>query len=132
MYPQLLNDPFIEVISRDSGWIHRLWIEPPCIEELLHLADMYDIQELKTATAMKIETKLSNANVFKILEAADKFNATNVYDKCVDFIEKNYKLPELVNNGILDKFPQMAVTMLKRHCTSIHPSDSTHKYLQFY
>ena len=32
LYPQLLNDPYIVVISKDSGLIHRLWIEPRIVD----------------------------------------------------------------------------------------------------
>ena len=84
------------------------------IEELLALADMYQLDDLKAATVLRMGQNIQKENVFNILEAAEKYSAENAIDNCLDFITKNYTTQDLIGNGMLDKFPRMAVAMIKK------------------
>ena len=84
------------------------------IEELLALGEMYQIEDLKSAAAMVLEKYLSKERVFTIAEVAEKHNADEALEKCVDYIGKNFEIQDLIKNGMLDQFPKIAVAILKK------------------
>eukprot|EP00092_Neocalanus_flemingeri_P009105 GFUD01009803.1.p1 GENE.GFUD01009803.1~~GFUD01009803.1.p1 ORF type:complete len:309 (-),score=61.73 GFUD01009803.1:238-1164(-) len=84
------------------------------VEELIALGEMYQIDDLKTAAAMIIDKNISKERVFTIAEVAAKHNADEAFDKCVEFIVNNFEIQDLIQNGMLDQFPKIAVSILKK------------------
>eukprot|EP00092_Neocalanus_flemingeri_P044732 GFUD01049696.1.p1 GENE.GFUD01049696.1~~GFUD01049696.1.p1 ORF type:complete len:287 (+),score=66.09 GFUD01049696.1:46-906(+) len=84
------------------------------VEELIALGEMYQIDDLKTAAAMILDKNISKERVFTIAEVAAKHNADEAFDKCVEFIVNNFEIQDLIQNGMLDQFPKMALSILKK------------------
>ena len=56
---------------------------------LLHLADLYLMEDLKTAAGLLIACGLNKDNVFDVSQLADKFRAEALRNKCVDYLFDN-------------------------------------------
>ena len=59
------------------------------LKSLLHLADLYLMEDLKTAAGLLIACGLNKDNVFDVSLLADKFRAEALRNKCVDYLFDN-------------------------------------------
>ena len=59
------------------------------LKSLLHLADLYLMEDLKTAAGLLIACDLNKDNVFDVSLLADKFRAEALRNKCVDYLFDN-------------------------------------------
>ena len=59
------------------------------LKSLLHLADLYLMEDLKTAAGLLIACDLNKDNVFDVSLLADKFKAEALRNKCVDYLFDN-------------------------------------------
>ena len=59
------------------------------LKSLLHLADLYLMEDLKTAAGLLIAYGLNKDNVFDVSLLADKFRAEALRNKCVDYLFDN-------------------------------------------
>ena len=59
------------------------------LKSLLHLADLYLMEDLKTAAGLLIACGLNMDNVFDVSLLADKFRAEALRNKCVDYLFDN-------------------------------------------
>ena len=59
------------------------------LKSLLHLADLYLMEDLKTAAGLLIAGGLNKDNVFDVSLLADKFKAEALRNKCVDYLFDN-------------------------------------------
>ena len=59
------------------------------LKGLLHLADLYLMEDLKTAAGLLIACGLNKDNVFDVSLLADKFRAEALRNKCVDYLFDN-------------------------------------------
>merc|ERR1712106_129261 len=84
------------------------------VEELLALGEMYEIEDLKSVAAINFDKYVFKDNVFNIAEIADKYNADEVFDKCVEFIVVNFKIQDLLENDMLVKLPKLPLAILKK------------------
>ena len=59
------------------------------LKSLLHLADLYLMEDLKTAAGLLIAGGLNKDNVFDVSLLADNFKAEALRNKCVDYLFDN-------------------------------------------
>ena len=59
------------------------------LKSLLHLADLYLMEDLKTAAGLLIAGGLNKDNVFDVSLLADKFRAEALRNECVDYLFDN-------------------------------------------
>ena len=60
------------------------------LRSLLHMADLYLMEDLKDAAGFKISKNLNMENVFDISKFADKFRATLLSEECAKFLYDNH------------------------------------------
>ena len=76
------------------------------LKSLLHMADQYLMEGLKDAVSFRIGKDLNVENIFDTSHLAEKFGATSLTEKCVEFIFENAsaiedeKLDEM-NQGVV-------------------------------
>ena len=56
------------------------------LKSLLHLADLYLMEDLKDAVGSRIGDKLEQDNIMETVQLAEKFRAMELSDKCADFL----------------------------------------------
>jgi len=81
-------------------------------EELLALADMYLVEGLKEAALTRIMDNINTENVFKIVRMVE--NNSKEFIDCVKFVEENFELKKLLEDGILDEDPRLGLELFKR------------------
>jgi len=85
-------------------------------EELLTLADMYQVEGLKQATTRMMTENMNTDNVFRIVEIVGK--DSEEFSKCVKFVEENFPFKTLEEDGVLDMYPRLGLALWNRKRTS--------------
>lgn len=81
-------------------------------DELLALADMYQVEGLKQATIARMMNNINTENVFKIIRIVE--NNSKEFINCVKYVEENFELKKLLEDGILDEDPKLGLELFKR------------------
>ena len=102
------------------------------LKELARIGDMCLINGLKEAANRCISKMMTTGNVFEILEFKMKYQSDKL-DECAYFIAGNFEKNWLKDNGILKKYPVIAVTILERLIDwNINPRDATSSFQSRY
>ena len=86
-------------------------------EELLALADMYQVEGLKQATTKRMMENMNTDNVFKIVEIVGY--SSEEFSTCVKFVEENFPLKTLKDDRVLDMCPRLGLELWRRTSTSL-------------
>ena len=74
---------------------------------------------LQKAVTSNFEENLSKTNVFKIFEILKKNEVES--EEVKNFVVNNFDSSELLQSDILDKFPEFAVSILKKDAAIQNP-----------
>ena len=80
--------------------------------DLIFYSGMCGLDCLQKAVTSNFEENLSKTNVFKIFEILKKNELES--EEVKNFVVNNFDTNELLQNGILDMFPEFAVSILKK------------------
>ena len=83
------------------------------LESLLHLADLYLMDDLKNAAGLLLAGGLNKENIFDISLLADKFRAEALRNKCVDYLFDNASSIDDERFGVLTEGVVMASLVKK-------------------
>lgn len=85
-------------------------------DQLLIAADTFGVADLKNICEVELSKTIEKKNVAKLLMLADRYKAISLYDKVVDFIEKN--LPAFMEmeetKGLCMTYPELSFKLLTR------------------
>ena len=83
------------------------------LKSLLHMADLYLMEDLKDAAGFLIGKTLNQSNVFDLSKLADKFGAMLLSDQCVNFFYDNHTSFEDDNFAVMKDGTVMAALAMK-------------------
>ena len=83
------------------------------LKSLVHMADLYLMEDLKDAAGFLIGRTLSQGNVFDLSKLADKFGAMLLSDQCVNFFYDNHSTFEDDNFAVMKDGTVMAALAMK-------------------
>jgi len=88
-----------------------------CAVELMALADMYDLEELKQMCFAELHPKISPSNVVAVLILADSCNFTTKKAEAVEYIKKNFLMLSRTRQWReLKKHPDLVTELMFAGC----------------
>ena len=86
------------------------------LKSLLHLADLYLMEDLKDAVGSRIGDKLEQDNIMETVQLAEKFRAMELSDKCADFLLD--KIDALGEEELANMSPGVVLSTMGRKALS--------------
>ena len=73
--------------------------------ELLHLADLFMLENLKEVVVEKLAKALSKSNYLEISQIAELYNTTSLINKCANFVFEEMSDSDEINWEDMGKLP---------------------------
>ena len=111
-----LKDCSVEALNVAVNFMYGINIPEDFEEhgELLHLAELFMMANLKEVVVEKLANVLSKLNYLEISQMAELYNTTSLINKCANFIFEEMSDGDKINWEEMGKLPKVMVAFGKR------------------